>query len=179
MKTTTAAYETATTQMTMSGPTEIKLVAPVPTIATSVLAIVEHFDLECLKADFLPLPPPPPLVLSNGAYEMTHATASATMPVSATQQLVHRCNGMMNVEAWHRLDALTSSKAILATNGTHGLDADDNPFSSVGRLSTPTNNATVREPIRRESGGCFSGPNCLVYFDSRVVMNQSKVLHTS
>ncbi|RHY27174.1 hypothetical protein DYB32_006990 [Aphanomyces invadans] len=137
------------------------------------------FDLGCLKADFIPLPLPPPPVSSNGAYEMTHATASATMPVPATQQLVHRHDVMMDVEEWHPGDALTSSKAVLATNGTHGLNADDDPFSSIGRLSTPTNNATVREPIRRVSGGCFSGPNCLVYFDSRVAIGQSKVLHTS
>ncbi|KAG9399817.1 GATOR complex protein wdr59 [Aphanomyces cochlioides] len=71
------------------------------------------------------------------------------------------------------------------TTSTTNLDVWD-----VEDWHPPTNNSTMmeplsassvetnfREPIRRVSGGCFSGPNCLVYFDSRVAIGQSKVLH--
>ncbi|RQM30939.1 hypothetical protein B5M09_007929 [Aphanomyces astaci] len=63
-------------------------------------------------------------------------------------------------------------------HGGGGIDDDVLCLSSAGGPAAAIR-PTIREPIRRVSGGCFSGPNCLVYFDSRVAIGQSKVLHTS
>ncbi|KAF0717535.1 Aste57867_2243 [Aphanomyces stellatus] len=70
-----------------------------------------------------------------------------------------------DVEEWH-----TAAAVPVPTD----VDADD----GTPTTTTASQPLTRREPIRRVSGGCFSGPNRLVYFDSRVAIGQSKVLHS-
>lgn len=135
----------------------------------SHLQLASKYELSSLKSDFMPLVVP-----------------SSAVPISATE---YRVDGVTSsVRGSATLSALlafeddvvkpTSEAEVTSDEEGSGSDTLPKALNGVGTGDdTPANPSNTRAralPCPRISGACFSGPNILVVFDSRVAIGQTR-----
>lgn len=135
----------------------------------SHLQLASKYELSSLKSDFMPLVVP-----------------SSAVPISATEYRVDAVTSSVRGSA--TLSALlafeddvlkpTSEAEVTSDDEGSGSDTLPKTSSTIGTgedsSANPSNTRARALPCPRISGACFSGPNILVVFDSRVAIGQTR-----
>ncbi|TMW69355.1 hypothetical protein Poli38472_001511 [Pythium oligandrum] len=127
---------------------------------------VSKYDLAVLKNDFTPLVVPSSAVPLSATEYTLESNDPATQGVLTFEDDLSKI-GEAHLSSDEEDDDVTSSS-------TRDLAADANVTASREKRSTSASTSASMLPCPRISGACFSGPNMLLVFDSRVAIGQTR-----
>ncbi|GAB9465561.1 hypothetical protein Gpo141_00002966 [Globisporangium polare] len=152
--------------------TEVSQSEPIEMLRTDVsrLQYSSKYDISALRTDFVPLVVPPNAVpLGASEYSLAGHADSMNALLVFDEDLAK-----IGETASSDDEAGPTSSGGAANGGTAAVTAGGDAGEAKEKSVSATGSRASALPCPRFSGACFSGPNMLIVFDSRVAIGQTR-----